>query len=163
MIKATQEGSRQVLILASRKREIMVRDAFTGLLLRTMCEEQKPTIYSLLLDRSMVYCGTSDKGILILDFNVRAVYIFFHLCFIYFLIMFMQNGHQVGNYNSGKGVVCMLMYRSLLFAGCYDGLIYVYNTKTQKHVSTIPGPGEGMLLSLAICKDVVSIIKKKLK
>lgn len=78
MIKATQEGSRQILIVASRKREIMVRDAFTGLLLRTMCSEQSPTIYSLYLDRGSVYCGTSDKGIIIVEFNV-SVYIFYIL------------------------------------------------------------------------------------
>lgn len=70
MLKATTEGCRQVLVLASRQREIIIRDAFTGLLLRTMCEDQKPTVYSLLIDRSYVYCGTSDKGISVLDFNV---------------------------------------------------------------------------------------------
>ncbi|GLV43404.1 uncharacterized protein CBL_03946 [Carabus blaptoides fortunei] len=140
MIKATTEGSRQILILASRKREIMVRDAFTGLLLRTMCQEQRPTIYSLYLDRSMVYCGTSDKGILILDFN---------------------DGSQIGAYTAGKGVVCMLMYKALLFAGCYDGMIYVYNTRTQKQVKAIAGPGDGMLLSLAISNNIIIAGTKK--
>lgn len=99
MVKATTEGSRQVLILASRKREIMVRDAFSGLLLRTMCEEQKPTIYSLLLERSFVYCGTSDKGILVLDFNVSQFILFVinicvtihvHFCFIFFVQNFIR-------------------------------------------------------------------------
>lgn len=50
----------------------------------------------------------------------------------------------------------MLIYRSLLFAGCYDGMIYVFSTKTHSHISTIPGPGGAMLLSLAIVNDYVS-------
>lgn len=60
-------------------------------------------------------------------------------------------------YNAGKGVVCMLIYKGLLFAGCYDGMIYIFDTKTNVHVSTIGGPGEGMLLSLAIVDDLVRI------
>lgn len=50
----------------------------------------------------------------------------------------------------------MVKYKQLLFAGCYDGFIYIYNTKMQKHVATIAGPGEGMVLSLVIYKGMVS-------
>lgn len=37
-------------------------------------------------------------------------------------------------YNAGVGIVCMRLYKQLLFAGCYDGNIYVFDTKVNiKH------------------------------
>lgn len=37
-------------------------------------------------------------------------------------------------YNAGVGIVCMRLYKKLLFAGCYDGNIYVFDTKVNiKH------------------------------
>lgn len=32
-------------------------------------------------------------------------------------------------YNAGVGIVCMKIYNNLLFAGCYDGNIYIFDLK----------------------------------
>lgn len=36
-------------------------------------------------------------------------------------------GEQVTQYDAGVGIVCMRLYKQLLFAGCYDGNIYVFD------------------------------------
>ena len=40
-----------------------------------------------------------------------------------------QTGEQKVQYNAGVGVVCMYLYERLLFAGCYDGNIYIFDIK----------------------------------
>jgi len=39
----------------------------------------------------------------------------------------LQTGEQAIQYDAGVGIVCMRLYKQLLFAGCYDGNIYVFN------------------------------------
>jgi len=39
----------------------------------------------------------------------------------------LQTGEQVIQYDAGVGIVCMRLYKQLLFAGCYDGNIYVFD------------------------------------
>lgn len=39
-------------------------------------------------------------------------------------------------YDAGVGIVCMRLYKQLLFAGCYDGNIYVFNTKVSMNLKT---------------------------
>ena len=41
---------------------------------------------------------------------------------------FLQSGEQTVQYNASVGIVCMCLHKKLLFAGCYDGNIYVFNT-----------------------------------
>lgn len=53
----------------------------------------------------------------------------------------------------------MKVVENLLFAGCYDGKIYVYNTKTHKYVGVIDAAG-GVILSMEILKNMVSFCFK---
>lgn len=53
-----------------------------------------------------------------------------------------------------KGVVCMQIVKNLLFAGCYNGNVYVYNTKTNVHLGTMSGPG-GLMLCMEIVDEKV--------
>jgi len=39
----------------------------------------------------------------------------------------LQTGEQAIQYDAGVGIVCMRLYKQLLFAGCYDGNIYVFD------------------------------------
>lgn len=55
---------------------------------------------------------------------------------------------------SWSGVVVLQMLRNLLFAGCYNGNIYVFNTTTNKYLGCIKGPG-GLLLAMIIIDDIV--------
>lgn len=70
-LKASAEGPRRVLIVASRNQPITIRDANTGLFLRTICGYKNHTVYSLMRDRNLVYCGTSSTSIPVYDFTVR--------------------------------------------------------------------------------------------
>lgn len=70
-LKATNEGPRKVLIVASRSQPITIRDAQNGLFLRTICGQKSHTVYSLMRDHSLIYCGTSSTSILVFDFTVR--------------------------------------------------------------------------------------------
>lgn len=44
---------------------------------------------------------------------------------------FLQTGEQKVQYNAGVGIVCMYLYERLLFAGCYDGNIYIFDVKVK--------------------------------
>jgi hypothetical protein len=70
VLKAAQEGARRVLIVGTRNAPVCVRDAMSGLHLRTMNEIVSPTVYTLLLENSMVYCGTTFHDILVFRFHV---------------------------------------------------------------------------------------------
>ncbi|XP_069673102.1 serine-rich adhesin for platelets isoform X2 [Periplaneta americana] len=130
-LKATKEGPRQVLIVGTRNKPIAVRDAATGLLLRTVCNNWSHTVYSLVLSTSVVYCGTKTGDIPAVEFT---------------------SGEQLCRFHANAGVVCMRIYNNLLFAGCYDGNIYVFSINDKTQVSTITGPGK-MLLCMDIVKN----------
>ncbi|XP_076235540.1 uncharacterized protein LOC143179958 [Calliopsis andreniformis] len=132
-LKATNEGPRKVLIVASRSQPITIRDAQTGLFLRTICGQKSHTVYSLMRDHNLIYCGTSSTSILVFDFT---------------------NGEQMMQYDAGVGIVCMRLYKQLLFAGCYDGNIYVFDTKDYRLVCSIAGPGN-MLLSMEVIDNKI--------
>ncbi|KRT82302.1 hypothetical protein AMK59_4533, partial [Oryctes borbonicus] len=129
-IKATQEGARRVIIVASRNTEITVRDAMSGLLLRVMDSTFYPTVYAMLLIDNFVYCGTSQHDILVFTF---------------------QDGQLQFKYEAvnSKGIVCLKIVGDLLLAGCYNGNIYIYSVSSKKFLGQIAGPG-GMLLSMEV-------------
>ncbi|KAK7866122.1 hypothetical protein R5R35_011638 [Gryllus longicercus] len=130
-VKATKEGARKIIIVAARNEPVTIRDANSGLLMRVIGHNLPHTVYSLLLESSLLYCGTKTGKIPVFSFTT---------------------GEEVGKYNAGFGVVCMRVYNHLLFAGCYDGNIYIYSTQDQSFISCIPGPGK-MLLCLDVVKN----------
>ncbi|KPJ01472.1 Zinc finger protein 106 [Papilio xuthus] len=126
-LRAMKEGPRKVLLVASRAENVTIKDAQTGLLLRTL-EGPKMTVYTLLYEDGKVYCGTSNHQIQVFDYT---------------------SGSHVGVHEGGKGAVCLRACGGLLFAGCYDGCVYVYREGETRPLAQIRGPGL-MLLSLAI-------------
>lgn len=69
-LKATNEGPRRILIVASRNQPISIRDAQTGLFLRTIGGQKTHTVYSLMRHHNLIYCGTSSTSINVFDFTV---------------------------------------------------------------------------------------------
>lgn len=67
-----KEGARLILIVGARCSDVTVRDARSGLLLRTIQMPEKTTVYSLLLDDGVVHCGTNHKQMLSIDFVVSV-------------------------------------------------------------------------------------------
>ncbi|RZB39308.1 uncharacterized protein BDFB_004782, partial [Asbolus verrucosus] len=137
VLKATQEGARRVLLVGTRNLPVCIRDAMSGLHMRTMNEIVAPTVYSLLLENSLVYCGTTFHDILVFSFH---------------------DGNLLRKYQAGssKGISCMKIVENLLFASCYNGNVYVYNTKTRQYVGLIKGPG-GVILSMEILKNIIIV------
>lgn len=76
-LKTAREGPRNILIVSSRTNHINVRDAQTGLLLRTIKTPDKVTIYSILLDGGIIHCGTNQNKIISYEFTVRLLSIDF--------------------------------------------------------------------------------------
>lgn len=74
VLKATQEGARRVLLVGSRNAPVCVRDAMSGLRLRELGGCVTPTVYSLLLENSMIYCGTTFHDVLVIRFHVSKYY-----------------------------------------------------------------------------------------
>ncbi|XP_063905425.1 uncharacterized protein LOC135124351 [Zophobas morio] len=137
VLKAAQEGARRVLLVGMRNAPVFVRDAMSGLRLRTMTESVTPTVYSLILENSMVYCGTTAHDILVYSFH---------------------DGNLVRKYqvSNSKGISCLRVSGDLLFASCYNGNVYVYDIKTHKYVGSIEGPG-GVILSMEVVKNIVIV------
>lgn len=69
-MRATKEGTRNILLVSSKANAIQVRDASDGLLLRTMANDLTGvSIYDILIEGSTIYCG-SDRKIFSIDFHV---------------------------------------------------------------------------------------------
>uniref|UniRef100_T1PDX9 YWTD domain protein n=1 Tax=Musca domestica TaxID=7370 RepID=T1PDX9_MUSDO len=133
-IKAAKEGARKVLIVSSKGNLIHVRDASSGLLLRTFDVPDCINIYSILLNDGLLYCGTQKKEIRKYDF---------------------VSGAPVGSITCGNGAVSMLMFRNkYMFVGCYDGFIYVIDKETGRQITRLTGSGK-MILTLEIVGDKV--------
>lgn len=72
-IKAAKEGARRILLIASRLNPVQVRDADTGLLLRSFFGDSTVmtyNIYDMIIDGHTLHCGTSKNEIYSLDFTV---------------------------------------------------------------------------------------------
>lgn len=70
VITAAKEGPRKILIIAPRSSHITIRDAITGLLLRTIEIQFKLTIYSLCRDNSLFHCGTNQNELISFNYSV---------------------------------------------------------------------------------------------
>ncbi|CAH0400335.1 unnamed protein product [Chilo suppressalis] len=126
-LRAMKEGPRKVLLVAARSEDVTIKDAQTGLLLRTLVGP-KMTVYTLLYEDGKIYCGTSSHQIHVFDY---------------------ASGCHIGAHEGGKGAVCLRAAGGLIFAGCYDGCVYVYRDSGPRPLAQLRGPGL-MLLSLAV-------------
>ncbi|KAJ8924001.1 hypothetical protein NQ315_006777 [Exocentrus adspersus] len=137
VLKATLEGARRVLVVGSRNTAVCIRDAMTGLYMRIMENVISPTVYSLLIEKNLVYCGTTNHDILVYCFHDGKLM------------------HRYTTTNS-KGIGCMKIDRNLLFASCHNGNIYMYNISRNTYIGSIEGPG-GVILSMEIFGNQVII------
>jgi hypothetical protein len=72
-LRATKEGSRNILLVSSRTNAIQVRDANDGLLLRTLSNDLVGvSIYDMLIEGSTIYCGSNRHEIFSVDFTVSC-------------------------------------------------------------------------------------------
>lgn len=74
-LRAMKEGPRKVLLVAARSEPVTIKDAQTGLLLRTL-EGPQMTVYTLLFEDGKVYCGTSSHQIHVFEYAVSSFHVF---------------------------------------------------------------------------------------
>lgn len=158
---ATTEGARHVLIVGARQCDVVVRDAQTGLLLRTIATPHKTTVYSLLLDAGVVHCGTNHNQLLSFDFVVSCSHTHAHTraLVVGFLMHFTgpQSGKQLASKSLAQGAVCLRSFGdSVLLCGCYDGTIYAIDKQTGEQICQIGSPGK-MLHHFVLAKNRVCI------
>ncbi|XP_066257436.1 uncharacterized protein [Euwallacea similis] len=137
VIKASQEGPRQVLLIGHRNAPIFVRDAFSGLFLRQFSDDAiAPTVYSLTLHKSHIYCGTSKDNVLVFSFH---------------------DGKLIKRIvaDKFKGVTCMIVRKNFLFVGCYNGFVYVYNLDNNQLEATLTGSGGSITCMQVLTKQVI--------
>lgn len=72
-LKATVEGPRRILLVASEESSVYIRDAMTGLHLRTIAKYDTYNVHSMIVDRNLIYCGTSKGDLLKLSFHVSRI------------------------------------------------------------------------------------------
>ncbi|KAG0714151.1 Zinc finger protein 106 [Chionoecetes opilio] len=109
-MKAMTEGGRRVLLVAAKTTPLMIRDAMTGLFLRTL-EHIQMTVYATVSYGGLLYSGGSEKIIVYYDFT---------------------SGSSRGHLESEADVSGLTVYRDYLLATCYDGLIRIFCLKTRK-------------------------------
>ncbi|XP_039952223.1 FK506-binding protein 5 isoform X2 [Bactrocera tryoni] len=138
-IKATKEGPRRILIVASKSKEIQIRDASSGLLLRTLTLPDAMKAYSLLLDDGSIYCGTQRRDVLKIDFTT---------------------GQHLSPFNCGSGAVSMRLYQNkFLLVGSYDGFVYVIDKAKERHCGRYAGCS-GNILTLAVISNKIIVTAK---
>ncbi|XP_018785259.1 PREDICTED: uncharacterized protein LOC108966685 isoform X2 [Bactrocera latifrons] len=138
-IKATKEGPRRILIVASKSKEIQIRDASSGLLLRTLTLPDAMKAYSLLLDDDCIYCGTQRRDVLKIDFTT---------------------GQHLSPFNCGSGAVSMRLYQNkFLLVGSYDGFVYVIDKAKERHCGRYAGCS-GNILTLAVISNKIIVTSK---
>lgn len=138
VIKAAQEGPRKILLVGHKHAPIFVRDALSGLHLRNFDNHAiTPTVYSLVINKSELYCGTAQNNILIYSFH---------------------EGKVLAKLTAAdcKGISCMKIYRNLLFSGCYNGSIYIYRLNGKKLLTILKGPG-GSISCMEILSNQVIV------
>lgn len=145
-----------MLLVSAKNMPVQIRDADDGLLLRSINESHHNlSIFDLLIDGGTVYCGSSLSEIEAVDFTVsfkRAIQFeqFVDLTF------FQQNGALKKSYPSGKGTICLRMYKNYLIAACYDGNIYIFDT-VNGQIMNIDGPSSTQLLAMDLWDDKVKL------
>ncbi|XP_011209275.2 serine-rich adhesin for platelets isoform X2 [Bactrocera dorsalis] len=140
-IKATKEGPRRILIVASKSKEIQIRDASSGLLLRTLTLPDAMKAYSLLLDDGCIYCGTQRRDVLKIDFTT---------------------GQHLSPFNCGSGAVSMRLYQNkFLLVGSYDGFVYVIDKAKERHCGRYAGCSGNILTLVVISNKIIVTAKDK--
>ncbi|XP_017491545.1 PREDICTED: serine-rich adhesin for platelets-like [Rhagoletis zephyria] len=138
-IKATKEGPRRILVVASKSKEVQIRDASSGLLLRTITMPEPLKAYSLLLDDGKIFCSTQRSNILKLDFTTGQ-----HLSTLY----------------CGTGAVSMRLYQNkFLLISSFDGFVYAIDKAKERPCGRFAGCS-GSVLTLTVASNKIILTAK---
>ncbi|KAK7080910.1 hypothetical protein SK128_026218 [Halocaridina rubra] len=104
-LRAMTEGGRRVLLVSAKTTPLMIRDAMSGLFLRTL-EHIQLTVYATVSYGGLLYSGGSNKTIVYYDFT---------------------SGNSRGHISCEADVSCLAIFADHLIATCYDGLIRIFS------------------------------------
>lgn len=139
-LKAMTEGGRRVLLVAAKTTPLMIRDAMSGLFLRTL-EHIQLTVYATVSHGGILYTGGSNKSIIYYDFTT---------------------GNSLGHIGCEADVSCLTIFSGHLIATCYDGLIRIFSLFTGELLQRIPVESSNkMFICSALYKDRLLIGNKK--
>ncbi|XP_076833731.1 zinc finger protein 106 [Brachyhypopomus gauderio] len=141
-LATAQEGARRVLLVGSYDSTISVRDAKSGLLLRTL-EGHTKTVLCMKVVNDLVFSGSSDQSVhahnihtgelvRIYKGHSHAVTVVAILgkvmvtaCLDKLVRVYELHSHDRLQVYGGHSdmVMCMLIHKSMIYTGCYDGSV----------------------------------------
>ncbi|KAL0969495.1 hypothetical protein UPYG_G00228050 [Umbra pygmaea] len=141
-LATAQEGARRILLVGSYDTTISVRDAKSGLLLRTL-EGHAKTVLCMNVANDLVFSGSSDQSVyahnihtgeLVRVYNghshavtVVAIVgkVMVTACLDKLVRVFeLQSNDRLQVYGGHKDMVmCMVIHKSMIYTGCYDGSV----------------------------------------
>ncbi|XP_054910161.1 zinc finger protein 106 isoform X2 [Poeciliopsis prolifica] len=129
----TQEGARRLLLVGSYDSTISVRDAKSGLLLRTL-EGHTKTVLCLKVVNDLVFSGSSDT-------SVHAHNI--------------HNGELVRIYKGhGHAVTSIVILGKVMVTACLDKLVRVYELQSHDRLQVYGGHSD-LVMCMAVHKSVI--------
>ncbi|XP_040056007.2 zinc finger protein 106 [Gasterosteus aculeatus] len=141
-LASSQEGARKILLVGSYDSTISVRDAKSGLLLRTLQGHTK-TVLCMKVANDLVFSGSSDQCVYAHNIHTgelvrvykghsHAVTVVSILgkvmvtaCLDKLVRVFdLQSHSQLQVYGGHKDMVmCMAVHKNMIYSGCYDGSV----------------------------------------
>ncbi|KAL4630392.1 zinc finger protein 106-like [Arapaima gigas] len=141
-LASTQEGARRILLVGSYDCTISVRDAKSGLLLRTLKGHTK-TVLCMKVVHEFVYSGSSDRSVQSYNIHtgeLKRIYkghnhavtvvtvlgkVMITACLDKLVRVYeLQSHDRLQVYGGHKDMImCMAIHKSMIYTGCYDGTI----------------------------------------
>ncbi|CAB1445148.1 unnamed protein product [Pleuronectes platessa] len=138
----SQEGARRLLLVGSYDSTISVRDAKTGLLLRSL-EGHTKTVLCMTVVNDLVFSGSSDTSVHAHNFHtgeLLRVYkghghavtsivilgkVMVTACLDQMVRVYELQSHDCLQVYKGHSdmVMCMTIHKSVIYTGCYDGSV----------------------------------------
>ncbi|KAJ0026505.1 hypothetical protein NQD34_017505 [Periophthalmus magnuspinnatus] len=132
-LSSAQEGARRVLLVGSYDSTISVRDARSGLLLRTLQGHSK-TVLCLKVVNELVFSGSSDTSVHAHNIHTGE-------------LVRIYKGH-------GHAVTSIVILGKVMVTACLDKLVRVYELQSHDRLQVYGGHSD-MVMCLAIHKSVM--------
>lgn len=151
-LASAQEGARRVLLVGSYDSTISVRDAKSGLLLRTL-EGHSKTVLCLKVVNNLVFSGSSDTSVHAHNIHsgeLAQIYkghghavtsivilgkVMVTACLDKLVRVYELQSHDRLQVYGGHGdmIMCLAIHRSVMYTGCYDGSIHAVKLNLMKN------------------------------
>ncbi|KAK7907666.1 hypothetical protein WMY93_016278 [Mugilogobius chulae] len=132
-LSSAQEGARRVLLVGSYDSTISVRDAKSGLLLRTL-EGHSKTVLCLKVANELVFSGSSDTSVHAHNIHTGE-------------LVRIYKGH-------GHAVTSIVILGKVMVTACLDKLVRVYELQSHDRLQVYGGHSD-MVMCMAVHKSVM--------